>query len=96
MCVNTSLSVTWFLAGGGFRGAGGGGRRRGQSLSAAPHPASHDLPLEDAGVLAANGEQVGVAVGEADVGDVAAVSLIPVARCLGRGGGEGRKEGDSL
>jgi len=61
---NNSVSL---LAGGGLRGAGGGG----------DHP-----PLEDAGVLPAHGEEVGVAVGEADVGDVAAVALVLVARRL--------------
>lgn len=73
-----------FLAGGRFRRAGGGGRGRGrgQSLPAVAHTTSDHPPLKNAGVLPAHGEEVGVTVGEADVGDVAAMALILVARCL--------------
>lgn len=74
-------NATSLLAGGGLRGAGGGG---GQLLPAVARPASDHPPLEDAGVLPAHGEEVGVAVGEADVGDVAAVALVLVARRLER------------
>lgn len=51
---------------------------------AVTHPPSNHLPLKDASVLPANGEQVRVTVSEADVGDVAAVALVLVARCLKR------------
>ena len=84
----TTPSLSLFLnnsplaSGGGFWRAGGGGRGRGQSLPAVDCPASYHLPLKDAGVLPAYWEQVGVTVGEADVGDVAAVALVLVARCL--------------
>lgn len=73
-----------FLAGGRFWRAGRGGRGRGQSLPAVDDPASHHAPLKDAGVLPTHGEEVGVAVGEADVGDVAAVAVVLVARRLQR------------
>lgn len=75
------------LAGDGFWRAGGGGRDRGrgQSVSAVPRP--EHLPLKDAGILPTHGEQVGVTVGEADVGDVAAVAFILVAWCLRFGTG---------
>lgn len=49
---------------------------------AVTHPTSNHLPLKDASVLPANGEQVRVTVSEADVGDVAAVALVLVAWCL--------------
>lgn len=89
LCVNTSIPLSLLttgslLAGGRLWRAGGGGRGRGQSLHAVTHPASHHPPLKDAGVLPAHGEEVGVAVGEADVGDVAAVAVVLVARRLER------------
>lgn len=51
---------------------------------AVTHPSSNHLPLKDASVLPANGEQVRVTVSEADVGDVAAMALVLVAWCLKR------------
>lgn len=90
LLVNTSLPLsllrTWsFLAGCRLWRAGGGGRGRGQFLRAVAHPASNNSPLKDAGVFPTHGEDVGVTMGEADIGDVAAVAVVLVARCLERG-----------
>lgn len=90
--VNSSFSLTFsnihsteLLAGGGFWRAGGGGRGRGQSVPAVAHATPRHPPLEDAGVLPSHGEKVGVAVCEADVGDMAAVALVLVAwRLVGK------------
>lgn len=60
------------------------------STRACPCPAPalpaglNDPPLHDAGVLAARGDEVAVATEEIDVGDVAAVSAVHVARSLGK------------
>lgn len=61
---------------GGNRGEGAAGRR-----AAPQHP-----PLEDARVLAPHGNEVAVVVGEADVGDVAAVTGVDVAWSLWKNG----------
>lgn len=44
----------------------------------------NDPPLHDARVLAARGDEVAVATEEIDVGDVAAVPTVYVARSLGK------------
>lgn len=62
--------------------AGGSGRDGGHSLPAVYHSSTGHPPLKDAGVLPPHGEEVGVVVGEADVGDVAAMTLILVVWCL--------------
>lgn len=67
-----------------FRGAGGGGAGS-QPLTTPSTPSSsysysspgaHHPPLEDAGVLAPHGQQVGVAVCEAHVGHVTPVAVV--------------------
>lgn len=73
------------LAGWRLRRAGGGGAGRDQCLPAFSHPSSGHLPLQDAGILPANGKKVGVIVGEADVGYVTPVALVLVTWCLGKG-----------
>lgn len=44
----------------------------------------NDPPLHDARVLAARGDEVAIATEEIDVGDVAAVPAVHVARSLGK------------